>query len=468
MKRLLTFYACIFCFDVLTAQSNNSRCLAVTHITVVDVESGSLLPDQTVVSCKETITKIGKSKSVLIPQGSLIINGRGKYLIPGLWDSHVHLSYIGASTLPVLVANGITGVRDLGSILSEVHGWQERIRKGSLVGPRIKAAGYNIESAEWMNAANQIINSSELLKSYHLFTIAPRFKISNAVDARKAVDSLVNMDSDVVKFRNLGGENFLALAKAAKQKGILLVGHSPKGLSLAEASDAGMASIEHGETIANSLSGLDSLEITSQFKRLVQNGTMLTPTLIADYKSKLSTGKAMYTAITDTSGSQDLRNKFISPRLRKMWQLAYDTRNLDSSTDWEPVLNTSDLFLKQAYSLGVLMLAGTDLGVVLVYPGSGLHEELAMMVEKLGMSPAQVLKAATLNAAKFFKMDDKLGTIKVQNYADMVILNGNPLEDIRNTININAVILNGKYLDRLTLNRLLAKAVADIKKDSRK
>ena len=176
MKRLLTFYLCIFCFNDLTAQSNNSRCLALTHITVVDVESGSLLPDQTVVSCKETITKIGKFKSVLIPQGSLIINGRGKYLIPGLWDSHVHLSYIGASTLPILVANGITGVRDLGSILSEVHRWQERIRKGSLVGPKIKAAGYNIESAEWLNAANKIIDSSQLLKSYHLFTIAPRFR----------------------------------------------------------------------------------------------------------------------------------------------------------------------------------------------------------------------------------------------------------------------------------------------------
>lgn len=467
MKRLLTIYVYIFCFNDINAQSNIGKSLALTHITIVDVESGSLIPDQTVVIHKEIITEIGKFKSVSIPHGSLIFNSKGKYLIPGLWDSHVHLSYIGASTLPVLIANGITGVRDLGSILPEVHNWRERIKNGNLIGPRIKAAGYNIESVEWMNAANQIIDSSELLKSYHLFTIAPRFSISNTADARKAVDSLIEMNSDVVKFRNLGGENFLALAKVSKEKGILLVGHAPKGISLAEASDAGMASIEHGETIANSLSGLDSLEINSQFKRLLQNGTMLTPTLIADYKSKLSTGSEMYIAINDATGSQDLRNKFISTRLKKMWQLAYDTRNLDSSTDWKPVLNTSDLFLKQAYNLGIPMLAGTDLGVVLVYPGSGMHEELAMMVEKLKMSPAEVLKSATFNPAKFFKLDNKLGTIKVQNYADMVILNGNPLEDIRNTMNINAVILNGKYFNRRKLNKLLIKAAADISKESR-
>lgn len=463
IKRLLIFYFCFFGCGKLSAQPNKP--LALKQITIVDVETGSLILNQTVVVYQEIIIKVGPSESVSIPKNSIVINGRGKYLIPGLWDSHVHLSYIGASTLPVLVAYGITGVRDLGSIVPEVNEWQERIRKGSLVGPRIKVAGYNIESSEWLDAANQIINSSELLKAYHLFTIAPRLRVSNAEDARKAVDSLINMGSDVVKFRNLGRESFFALAKAARQKGILLVGHSPKGVSLAEASDVGIASIEHGETIANSLSQLDSLERASQLKRLIQNGTMLTPTLIADYRAKLSSSKAMYAAIVDSSGSKDYRNKFISPPLRKMWQLAYDTKNLDSSTDWKSLLNASDLKLKQAYQLGVQMLAGTDLGVILVYPGSGLHEELIMMVENLGMSPAQALKTATLNPAKFFNMDNKLGTIKVQNHADMVVLNSNPLIDIHNTQQINAVILNGKYMNRKSLDRLLAKAIADIKKD---
>lgn len=461
MKRLLVFYCCLFCLGNLNAQSK--KVLALTHITVVDVETGRLIPDQTVVVSKGIIIKVGFSDSIAIPRNSKLINGTGKYLIPGLWDSHVHLSYMGASTLPVLVAHGITGVRDLGSIVPDVNDWQKKISNGSLIGPRIKVAGYNIESAEWLDAANQIINSSELLKSYHLFSIAPRLSVSNPDDARKAVDSLITMGSDIVKFRNLGREAFLALAKAARQKGILLVGHSPKGVSLAEASDAGMASIEHGETIAKSLLPLDSITRANHLKRLVQNGTMLTPTLIADYRTKLSSGNSMYAAIVDSSGSKDPRNRFISSTLRKMWQLAYDTRNLDSSTDWKVLLIASDSQLKKAYQLGVQMLAGTDVGVILVYPGSGLHEELIMMVENLGMTPAQALKTATLNPAKFFRMDDKLGTIKVQNYADMVLLDSDPLKDIRNTQHINAVILNGKYMSRKSLNGLLAKAIANIK-----
>lgn len=462
MNIFFIFYCCLFCFGNLKAQSK--RPFALTHITVVDIETGSLIPNQTVVVSKGIIIKVGSSESIAVPKNSKLINATGKYLIPGLWDSHVHLSYIGASTLPVLVAYGITGVRDLGSIIPEVNEWQKKISNGSLIGPRIKVAGYNIESAEWLDAANQIINSSELLKAYHLFSIAPRLSVRNADDAHKAVDSLIAMGSDIVKFRNLGREAFIALAKAARLKGILLVGHSPKGVSLAEASDAGMASIEHGETIANSLSPLDSVTRAYQLKRLVQNGTMLTPTLIADHRTKLSSGIAMYTAITDSSGSKDPRNKFISSPLRRMWQLAYDTRNLDNSTDWKVLLAESDLQLKKAYQLGVLMLAGTDVGVILVYPGSALHEELIMMVENLGMTPTQALKTATLNPAKFFKMDGKLGTIKVQNYADMVVLNSDPLRDIRNTKDINAVILNGRYINRKSLDQIMAKAIADIKK----
>lgn len=149
-----------------------------------------------------------------------------------------------------------------------------------------------------------------------------------------------------------------------------------------------------------------------------------------------------------------------------MWQLAYDTRDLGGFTDWKPLLNKSDLQLSKANNLGVQILAGSDLGVILVYPGSGLHEELALMVEKMGMTPAQALKAATFNPAKFFNLDKKLGTIKVQNFADMVVLNSNPLKDIHNTQNIHAVILNGKYLHRKSLNKIMNQAVTDIKKEN--
>jgi len=465
MKLALSFLLALFYNSSIHAQTGKPQYLVISRITIVDVETGKLVPDQTVIIDGEKIVSVGHYSSVSIPKGSIVKNGKGKYLIPGLWDSHVHLSYVGASTLPVLVAYGITSVRDLGSILPEVHQWRSRIEAGTIIGPRIKAAGYNIESGKWLDAANQIINASDLLKSYQLFTIAPRLRIDHASDAQLAVDSLARMGSDVVKFRNLGGENFLSLAKASRQRGIPLVGHAPKELTLAAASDAGLASIEHGETIFNTLSGTDSLTKKEQFLQLAHNGTMLTPTLIADYNTKLATGAAMLEAINDSTGRINKKNRFISPRLRKMWQLAYDTRGLDNNTDWSSLLEASDQVLALAHRHGVQMLAGTDLGVVLVYPGSGLHDELALMVEKMSMQPAEALRAATLNPARFFRMDSLLGSVKAGKYADLVILNADPFDNIRNTQRINAVIHNGKYYNRQRLNILLKKAAADIPKE---
>lgn len=450
MKRLFTLIIA-FISAWFSAQATSYKPLALIHIFVVDVETGKLQSNQTVIIFKERIKAVGDFNAISISKGSLVINESGKYLIPSLWDAHVHLSYVGASTLPVLVDNGITSVRDLGSILSEVHLWQKQIAQGKLIGPRIKATGYNIESASWLKAVNHLIDSSAMLQSYHLFKIAPRFQVDNEAEARFAVDSLVHMGSDVIKFRNLDRKGFFALAKVTKQRNLLLVGHSPVNVSLAEASDAGMASIEHDETISNSLSEFDSISRIAQFKTLIKNGTMLTPTLIADYKSKLSTGKEMLSAIKDTSGQTDSRNAFVSKKLRNMWHLAYDTRSLGRSIDWDSFFKTSASEMQQAYRLGVQMLAGTDLGVILVYPATGLHEELKLMVNKLHMKPTQVLKSATVNPAKFFGLESVLGTIKASKYADLVVLNKNPLENISATQKIYAVILNGRYLAEQTL-----------------
>ena len=138
--------------------------IALIHITIVDVEKGNLMQDQTVLIYGNKIRCIGKSSQVEVPSGSKVINASGKFLIPGLWDAHVHLSNLGVCTLPVLVANGITSVRDLGSLLPEIHTWQAMINEGKLIGPRIKATGYNIESGRWLDAAAKLLESSETLR----------------------------------------------------------------------------------------------------------------------------------------------------------------------------------------------------------------------------------------------------------------------------------------------------------------
>jgi imidazolonepropionase-like amidohydrolase len=437
--------------------------LAITHATIVDVQRGNLIQDQTILIYDNKIESIGETGQVKVPAGSKIINASGKFLIPGLWDAHVHLSSLGACTLPVLVAYGITSVRDLGSILSEIDTWQTVMKEGKLVGPRIKAAGYTIESGGWLDAAERILASSKELRKYNIFALTPRLRVDDESDAKKAVDSLIRMGSDFVKFRNLGGHNFFALARECERRGMLLVGHAPQGVSLGAASNAGLASIEHGETISNSLLNSDMKTREGEFKILARNGTMLTPTLIADYRSKLSSPAVMEIVIGDTNGTVDPRNKLISNRLRSIWQFAYDSRYLNESEDWESFFRRSALDLREAYKCNVPMLVGTDLGVILVYPGSSVHEEMALMAEKLSMSPASVLRAATVNPARFFNMLGSLGTIEPGKLADLVLLDGNPLSDIKNTQLINGVIANGKYFEKQALNELLRQAQSNIK-----
>lgn len=467
MKILNVLY--IFYFLFLFDGKQDSRPLdieplAFVHATIVDIEKGDLIPDQTILIYDNKIKSIGKTGSVEIPAASTVIDATGEFLIPGLWDAHVHLSSLGACTLPVLLAHGVTSIRDLGSIPSETHRWHTLIKEGKLPGPRIKATGYNIESGGWLDAAQRILASSETLRKYDFFKLAPRLRVDDASDAKKAVDSLIRMGSDVVKFRNLGGDNFFSLARECKRRGTLLVGHAPQQVRLGEASEAGMASIEHGETISNSLLNTDRKTREAEFKILAKNGTMITPTLIADYRAKLSTPAAMRLAIRDTNGTVDRRNKLISNPLRSIWQFAYDSRYLNASQDWESFFQRSALELREAYKCNVRMLVGTDLGVILVYPGTSVHEEMALMTEKIGMSPASVLQAATMNPARFFKMQDSLGTIQPGMLADLVLLDANPLSDIKNTQLINGVVANGKYFDKRALNELIRQAESNMKK----
>jgi len=446
----------------LTAQRKRTwqpRHLVFTHVSVVDVANGHLLSNQTVVVKGKWITAVGPSGNIRIPRGSHVIEASGQYLMPGLWDAHVHLSYAGDCAPSILVAHGVTSVRDLGGALPDVRVWQRRITAGEMIGPRIKVTGPNVESARWLALATKLLESTEELKHYHPFdSSSPRLSVGNPQQAREAVAALARLGVDVVKFRNLGGNDFRVLAAEAKRRGILLVGHSPGDISLAEASDAGIASIEHGETISNRLVGINAQERTEQFARLARNGTMITPTLITDYRSKLSTAEEMRAALSDTTGSLDPLNGYVSRSLREMWQFAYDTRRFNGEQDWAAFFRRSAEDLRAAHRAGVQMMVGTDLGVILVYPGSSVHDEMALMVKQIEMSPADVLRAATLNSARFFKMEGTLGTLEPGKLADMVLLDANPLANISATRQIRGVVLGGRFLNRAVLDALLSKA----------
>ncbi|HEY3052243.1 MAG TPA: amidohydrolase, partial [Thermoanaerobaculia bacterium] len=199
--------------------------LAITHVTVIDVASGNLRRDVTVVVRGDRIESSGSA----VPKDAQIVDGHGKFLIPGLWDMHVHLSWTKESALMLLVANGVTGVRDLGGKLSELDEWRTKIAAGLIIGPRIFRAG-------------PILNGQK----FNQFQMVP----GNANETRGVVRALKEVGVDFIKVhRRMLRDSYFAAIDEAKKQGLPLVGHIPMTVTPEEASDAGQATIEHVATL---------------------------------------------------------------------------------------------------------------------------------------------------------------------------------------------------------------------------
>jgi hypothetical protein len=257
---------------ILVAQSQP---LVFNHVTVIDMTGAPPMPDMTVVVTGERITAIGKSGTIRLPRGARVVNAAGKYLIPGLWDMHVHLSWTKATALPVLVANGVTSVRDLGGYLYEIDEWRTKIAAGLLVGPRISRAG-------------PILNGQKF-NVYQMVT-------GNPEETRGVVRALKQVGVDFLKtHRRMPRESYFALIDEAKKQGLTLVGHIPMTVTPEEASDAGQVTIEHTETLfegtfATAMKGRKLPDAIRQFRadsadklfaRFVKNRTVVDPTLVA-------------------------------------------------------------------------------------------------------------------------------------------------------------------------------------------
>src|SRR5688572_491584 len=219
--------------------------LAITHVTVIDVAGERALPDQTVVIDGNRIRAVGRARSVRVPAGARLIDGRGKYLIPGLWDMHVHLGMTGRSALAALVANGIIGVRDMGGSFTAVRAWRDSVNAGQLVGPRIALTGPIIENGRGLGLVNQLAtqrNDSILYQG-----MAERLPVSTDSEAIAAVDSIAKLGAPFIKVRNSPPPSaYFTLLREATRRGLIVVGHPPNApVDLAEASDSGQASLEH-------------------------------------------------------------------------------------------------------------------------------------------------------------------------------------------------------------------------------
>jgi len=428
--------------------------LVLRRLTVIDVTGGPPKPDMTVVITGDRITDLGEAGKVSVPQGGRVIDAGGKFLIPGLWDMHVH--WYGKDTLTLFTANGVTGIRQMFGN-TDLLRWRDEIAKGSLQGPRMVVASPIVDGPQpvWPNSIS----------------------VRNEEEGRKAVTKVKQWGADFVKvYSLLPREAYFGIADEARKQGLPFEGHVPFTVSAAEASDAGQKSIEHltGVILACSdkeagLSGerdntnstpararpeVRAIETFSAkkeaelFARFIKNGTWQCPTLTVRRSAAYR---------DDPNFKNDGRLRYIPRQILERWGMRM------ANTRGETYANEKRLFQKQVEVVGdmgragVLLLAGTDTGNPFCFPGFSLHEELALLV-KAGLTPTESLRAATLNPAKFFGLDQKLGTIEQGKLADLVLLEANPLEDIRNTQRIDAVIMNGRFYDRKALDKMLAQA----------
>ena len=433
---------------------------ALTGVTVVDVRAGRLVPYQTVVVVGNRITAVRPHNASAVPPGARVIDGRGKYVIPGLWDMHVHSAAAATREFPVFVALGVTGVRNMhttvDTALALVSGLKKVVSSGALLGPRLVANGPVIDGPQPVQRG--------------------AVAIRNAESARRAVDSLVMGGADFIKVNiRLPRDAYFAIAEESKRRRIPLVGHVPLTVRAEEAADAGQRSFEHSDALDWSCStkgdsirdafladpaqnvmkyrqaraavtaSWDGAHCARAIDALKRNGTWVVPTLVV----------AWGPIAPDTALSDSTAAGVIPASVRSQWRADDAAAPAEAKIAWKGEVRTGFELVRLLDAAGVPLLAGTDVGNPFVIPGFSLHKELELMV-RAGVSPLTALRSATVNPARFLAATDSLGTVEAGKLADLVVLDANPLSDIRNTTRIRAVFANGRYLDRASLDALLA------------
>lgn len=405
--------------------------LAITQVNAIDVATGRIDPDATVIVNGDSIASISKNGSA--PAGARVVDADGRFLIPGLWDMHAHMEDAGASALQLYVANGVTGIRDMGSSLDVILPMRENTASGRTLGPRIFAAGPILDDAP---------------------AAAPfRMRVRTAEEGRRAVESLKRRGVDLVKVHSRTSRDaFFAIADEARRQNLPLAGHVPMGLSVEEVVDAGQRDIEHLDNlqVPTRCGGErdQSIRCRSFFAMLANRGVWQTPTLVA-LSELVTIGTPVSRVGTD-------RLVYASRAQRAAWA---GNQSLVARPDVVRAMRTAaDRAARVAADMtkaGVGVLAGCD-GLV---AGFCVHDELAAMVRG-GMTPLGALQTATLNPARYFGLEDTAGRIAAGFRADLVLLDANPLADIAGIGRIHAVVAGGRLLDRQQLDEILAEVRA--------
>jgi imidazolonepropionase-like amidohydrolase len=464
MKKIIIITGLLLSLSYADAQVKQVD-LVIDHVNIVDVLNNKILVDQAVYIKKDKIIATGSSNSLnkkLTAKQRVV--AKGKYIMPSLWDMHVHF---GGDTLveenkmllPLYTAMGISHVRDCaGDISLAVIEWKKAIQNNELLGPTIFTSGPKLEGIKSIWPGD--------------------LEIANEVELNKALDSLQKLKVDFIKITDntLSPDLFLNSIIAARKRGWKVSGHVPATMNVATFSKNGLSAIEHigylqraasanEDSITNwraigkinsreaselYLNSFDSVIALQKFKTIAANGTAVVPTINGSYVTT-------YLDINDHQNDDYLR--YLGPALKR----TYDWRvkraandNADAIQFRHKNFEAAASLLPLLYKAGVTILAGTDAGYLnsFNYPGLGMHQELAIMV-KYGLSPQQALICSIINGPAFFNQSKDYGAVLTNKKADLLILDKNPLENIKNTESINGVIRKGVYMDRKKLDNIL-------------
>ena len=453
-----------------------SQSLVIKHVTVIDATGRGPQPNMMVIAEGDRIVAVGPWGKTHIPRKAVVVDGTGKFLIPGLWDMHVH----GASDARapwshlLFLANGVVGVRDM-SGPPDAHAWRATQASNDDPSPNIYLGSPIVDGP------NPVWPDSIV--------------VADESQGRDVVKQQQERGADFIKvYSKLPRDAYFAIADEANKRGIPFEGHVPELVTAAEASDAGQRSIEHltrvadacskeeksidaemqrqeslfrapGATMAQKMdSGQSMIRLNMRVVETFDEATVqaLIALFVKNRTWQCPTLTLLRAQIDDPVSANDPRLEYLSREVRARWDAGY-YKNIPPGPRAAIVklskfqFDESVRLVGLMYRAGVPILAGTDAMNPQCFPGFGIHDELALLIDA-GLSPLAALQVATRNAAEFMGQLDRRGTIEVGKAADLVLLDKDPLADIHNTRSIQAVVLRGKLYPRAALDAMLAKA----------
>lgn len=469
MKSILSL--CLILGVLGKGVSQKRYSLVITNANIVDVVNGKILPNRLIAISGNTIEAVDDTRKAAAYKADRYFDAKGRYVMPGLWDMHIHLRggdqtiEANKKLLKLFLAYGVTTVRECGGdITPEVMQWRAQTASGQLVGPRIFTSGPKLDGpgAYW----------------------AGSIPVVTPADVSHALDSLQEIHSDFVKIYDskISGDAYLEIVRQAKKRGMKVTGHMPFSVEIKDAAALGMDGSEHmyyvfkgcssrEDSITNVVRqsehtarpvGLyqalpviyrtfDNAKAASLFRYLAEKHFTVTPTL---FVSNTVFG------LTETEHDKDSLLPYIDPKI----VATYAGRVMSARMQPEAFTRFMAQFdaacaalVPKMYAAGINIIAGSDCGAFnsYVYPGSSIHEEIKLLVAS-GLTPAQGLRTAVVNGAKFMGVQDRYGALTVGKCSDLVVLNGDPLSNIDAIDGIDAVVSHGKIYSRSALDGLLA------------